>query len=91
MRNSANEAKRMWLETYHIKDYVDYIAMDSKADEASLFSKFKRKPKMNLIASCRATKCKTAPRRKMTASINTENALIRLSRCKVWRRILFSN
>ena len=29
MKNSANEAKRMWLETFHIKDQVDYVAMDS--------------------------------------------------------------
>jgi hypothetical protein len=31
MRNSANEAKRLWLETFHVKEQIDYAAMDSKA------------------------------------------------------------
>ena len=67
LRNSANEAKRMWLETFHVKDEVDYIAMDSKADDASLFREFKRQRKMNLITSCRANMGKTTPRKKMIA------------------------
>jgi hypothetical protein len=67
MRNSAHEAKRMWLETFHLKDQVNYIAMDSKADDADLFREFKRQRKMNLITSCRATMDKTAPRKKMIA------------------------
>jgi hypothetical protein len=53
MRNSANEAKRMWLETFHLKDQVDYVAMDSKADDADLFREFKRQRRMNLITYCR--------------------------------------
>jgi hypothetical protein len=36
MKNSTNEAKRMWLETFHIKDQFDYLAMDSKADDFDL-------------------------------------------------------
>ena len=67
MQNSANEAKRMWLETFHIKDHVDYIAMDSKADDASLFREFKRQRQVNLITSCRANMDKTTPRKKMIA------------------------
>jgi hypothetical protein len=67
MRNSANEAKRMWLETFQIKEQVDYIAMDSKADDADLFREFKRQRKMNLITSCRVTMDKTTPRKKMIA------------------------
>ena len=42
MKNSASEAKRMWLETFHIKDQADYLAMDSKADDFDLFQEFKR-------------------------------------------------
>ena len=53
MKNSANEAKKMWLETFHIKDQVDYVAMDSKADNYSLFREYKRQRKINLITSCR--------------------------------------
>ena len=37
MWNSANEAKRMWLGTFHVQDQVDYIAMDSKVDDESIF------------------------------------------------------
>ena len=65
MRNSANEAKRMWLETFHLKDQVDYVAMDSKADDADLFREFKRQRRMNLITYCRQNMDKTEPRRKM--------------------------
>jgi len=32
MKNSANEAKKMWLQTSFFKDQIDYVAMDSKAD-----------------------------------------------------------
>jgi len=28
MKNSANEARKMWLETSHFKDQIDYVAMD---------------------------------------------------------------
>jgi hypothetical protein len=65
MRNSANEAKRMWLETFHLKDQVDYVAMDSKADDADLFREFKRQRRMNLITYCRQNMDKTESRRKM--------------------------
>ena len=36
MKNSANEAKRMWLETGHLQGLIDYVAMDSKADDYDL-------------------------------------------------------
>ena len=65
MRNSANEAKRMWLETFQVKDQVDYLAMDSKADDACLFREFKRQRRMNLITSCRLNMDKTPHRKKM--------------------------
>jgi len=70
MKNSANEAKRMWLETYHIKDQVDYVAMDSKADDSDLFREFKRQRKMNLITYCRPNMDKTPHRKKMIAFMN---------------------
>ena len=70
MKNSANEAKRMWLETCHIKDQVDYVAMDSKADDSDLFREFKRQRKMNLITYCRPNMDKTPHRKKMIAFMN---------------------
>ena len=33
MRNSANEAKRMWLETGKLKGLITTVLMDSKADD----------------------------------------------------------
>lgn len=70
MRNSANEAKRMWFETFHIKDRVDYVAMDSKADDADLFREFKRQRKINLITYCRTDMDKSPHRKKMIAFMN---------------------
>ena len=37
MRNSANEAKRLWLESAPYKGQIDYVAMDSKADDYDLY------------------------------------------------------
>ena len=65
MKNCAHEAKRMWLETFHIKDQVDYVAMDSKADDFALFREFKRQRKINLITWCRENMDKSPHRKKM--------------------------
>ena len=67
MKNSAGEAKRMYLETFHIKDQVEYVAMDSKADDFDLFRELKRQRKMNLITCCRQQMDKTPSRRQMIA------------------------
>ncbi|RPH47760.1 MAG: hypothetical protein EHM85_19015 [Desulfobacteraceae bacterium] len=53
MKNSGNEAKKMWLETGHCKGLVDYVAMDSKADDYDLFQELIRQRQMNLVTSCR--------------------------------------
>jgi hypothetical protein len=65
MRNSSNEAKRLWLETFHVKEHIDYVAMDSKADDSDLFRELKRQRKMNLITCCRQNMDKTPARKKM--------------------------
>ena len=65
MKNSANEAKRLWLETSHYKDLVDCVSMDSKADDSDLFRELKRQRNMTLITCCRENMDKTAERRKM--------------------------
>jgi hypothetical protein len=65
MRNSANEAKRLWLETFHVKEHIDYVAMDSKADDFDLFRELKRQRKMNLITYCRKNMDKSPHRKKM--------------------------
>jgi len=70
MGNSANEAKRMWLETSHLKNKVKYVAMDSKADDSSLFREFHRQRKINMITSCRLNMDKTPHRKKMIKFMN---------------------
>ena len=65
MRNSSNEAKLLWFETFHVKEHIDYVAMDSKADDSDLFRELKRQRKMNLITFCRQNMDKTPDRKKM--------------------------
>lgn len=65
MKNSANEAKRMWLETSHYKGVIDYVAMDSKADDYDLFRELKRQRKISLVTVCRKQMNKTENRQKM--------------------------
>jgi hypothetical protein len=67
MPNSGNEAKRLWHETDHYRGLIDYVSMDSKADDYSLFRELKRQRKMKLITSCRRNMDKTENRRKMIA------------------------
>ena len=73
MCNSANEAKRMWLETFHVKEQVDYLAMDSKADDADLFREFKRQRRINMITYCRTNMDKTPHRKKMIQFMRKPN------------------
>lgn len=70
MKNSSNEAKRMWLETSHLKKEIDYIAMDSKADDSDLFREFYRQRKIKMITHCRSNMDKTPNRKKMIAFMN---------------------
>ena len=42
MRNRANEAKRMWLETGKLKGVITTVLMDSKADDQDLFFELHR-------------------------------------------------
>jgi hypothetical protein len=65
MRNSADEAKRLWLKTYYIKDQIDYLVMDSKADDYDLFREFKRQRKVDLLTCGRKNMDKSPNRKKM--------------------------
>jgi hypothetical protein len=60
----------MWLETSHIKDQIDYVAMDSKADNSSHFREYHRQRKINLITSCRQNMDKSEHRKKMITFMN---------------------
>ena len=69
MKNSANEAKRMWLETRQLKGLIDYVAMDSKADDYDLYREFDRQRKIKLVTYCRQHMDKTPKRRRMIADM----------------------
>jgi hypothetical protein len=66
MRNSAHEAKRLWLETGHLRGIVDTVMMDRKADDKDLFFEFQRQRQMTLVTTPRRNSDHTEARRQMT-------------------------
>jgi hypothetical protein len=65
MRNSANEAKRMWLETGKLKGLITTVLMDSKADDKDLFLEFQRQRQMLLLTTPRKGADKNPVRQRM--------------------------
>jgi hypothetical protein len=65
MRNSANEAKRMWLETGKLKGLITTVLMDSKADDQDLFREFHRQRGMRLLTTARKGADKSPARQRM--------------------------
>jgi hypothetical protein len=70
MKNSANEAKRLWFECAPYKGLVKYVSMDSKADDCDLYRKLGRQRKMKLVTCCREHMNKTGKRRQMIADMH---------------------
>lgn len=67
MPNSANEAKRLWMESGRYTERLDTVVMDSKADDYALFREFQRQRDMTLLTRCRKNMNKTPERRRMIA------------------------
>jgi hypothetical protein len=65
MRNSANEAKRMWLETGKLKGLITTVLMDSKADDKELFFELQRQRGMLLLTTSRKGADKSPARQRM--------------------------
>ncbi len=65
MRNSANEAKRMWLETGKLKGLVTTVLMDSKADDKDLFFELHRQRGILLLTTSRKGANKSPARQRM--------------------------
>jgi hypothetical protein len=65
MRNSAHEAKRMWLETGKLKGLITTVLMDSKADDQGLFFEFQRQRQMLLLTTPRKGADKSPRRKRM--------------------------
>jgi hypothetical protein len=65
MRNRANEAKRMWLETGKLKGRITTVLMDSKADDQALFFELHRQRGMLLLTTARQGADKSPARQRM--------------------------
>jgi hypothetical protein len=65
MRNSANEAKRMWLETGKLKGLITTVLMDSKADDQALFFQMQRQRRILLLTTTRKGTDKSPTRQRM--------------------------
>ena len=65
MRNSANEAKRMWLETGKLKGLITTVLMDSKAEDKDLFFELHRQRGMLLLTTARKGADKSPARQEM--------------------------
>jgi hypothetical protein len=70
MRNSAHEAKRLWLETGHLRGVVETVIMDGKADDQALFAEFQRQRGMTLLTTPRKNSDHTAERQHMINVLN---------------------
>jgi hypothetical protein len=65
MRNSGNEAKRMWLETGKLKGLMTTVLMDSKADDQALFRELQRQREILLLTTARKGADKSPARQRM--------------------------
>jgi hypothetical protein len=70
MRNSAHEAKRLWLETGHLRGMITTVIMDGKADDKDLFAEFQRQRGMTLLTTPRTNSDHTAERKAMIKVLN---------------------
>ena len=70
MRNSGNEAKRMWMETGKLKGRITTVLMDSKADDQALFREFQRQRQMLLLTTPRKGADKSPTRQQMVKVLN---------------------
>jgi hypothetical protein len=73
MRNSANEAQRLWLETGQLRGIVATVMMDRQADDKALFCEFQRQRQMTLLTTPRRNSANTEARQQMIKVQNLPN------------------
>jgi len=71
MPNSAHEAKHMYQEVAHYQNKIAYLAMDSKADDQTLWRDMRQQYHMKLVTVCRTNMNKTASRRRMIRTMSS--------------------
>jgi hypothetical protein len=69
MRNSADEAKRLWTETGSLKGMVSNVCMDSKADDQDLYREFQQQRGMQLITYANPKHDGTPQRKEMIRTL----------------------
>ncbi len=72
MPNSGNEAKRLYMEACHYTGSLDYLVMDSKADDQKLFRNLKEQYNIRLVTACSKEDNKTEGRRQMIAAMSSK-------------------
>jgi hypothetical protein len=70
IRNSAHEAKRLWLETGHLQGVATTVIMDGKADDQALFAEFQRQRGMTLLTTPRKNSDHTEARQQLLNVLN---------------------
>ena len=70
MRNSGNEANRLWLETGKVKGLMTTVLRDSKADDQALFREFQRQRRILLLTTARKGADKSPARQRMVTVLN---------------------
>jgi len=70
--NSGNEAKKMYQEAGYYQGLLDYLVMDSKADDQRLFRNLKEQYNIRLVTSCCKKENKTEGRRQMIAAMSSK-------------------
>lgn len=71
MRNSGNEAKKLWLESGRYRGMLRYVVMDSKADDESLYREFMRQRGMILVTGVDKNKARSEVRREMLERLSS--------------------
>ena len=65
LRNSANDAQRLWWETGQLRGVVTTVIMDGKADDQALFAELQRQRKLTLLTTPRKNSDHTEARQQM--------------------------
>lgn len=68
-RNSAHEAKRLWLDTGKLKGLMTTGLMDSKADDQALFFQMQRQRRILLLTTTRQGTDKSPARKRMITGL----------------------
>jgi hypothetical protein len=70
MRNRGHAAKRLGLDTGHLRGIIETVVMDGTAEDQDLFAEFQRQRGMTLLTTPRNNSDQTAERQQMINILN---------------------